>query len=69
MWYRRPGKRNWNVESDPVKLLYGSHDWAKESDKLRTQSLLKLDRFLTIKKSVHFSFLENTEEVSKIIRL
>ena len=28
--------------SVPVKLFYGSHDWAKKSDKLQTQNLLKL---------------------------
>ena len=45
--------------SVPVKLFYGSHDWAKESDKLETQNLLKLDKFETINESNHFSFLEN----------
>ena len=50
--------------SVPVKLFYGSHDWAKESDKFETQNLLKLDRFETINESNHFSFLENTMEVS-----
>ena len=53
----------------PVKLFYGSHDWAKESDKLETQKLLNLDKFHTIEKSNHFSFLENTDEVSKLIKL
>lgn len=53
----------------PVKLYYGVNDWAKESDKFKTQNLLKLDKFETIEKSGHFSFLENTEEVSKIIQL
>ena len=53
--------------SVPVKLFYGSHDWAKESDKLETQSLLNLDKFETIKDSNHFSFLENTKEVSMLI--
>jgi len=53
----------------PVKLFYGSHDWAKESDKLETQNLLNLDKFHTIEKSNHFSFLENTAEVSKLIKL
>ena len=52
----------------PVKLYYGSHDWAKESDKLDTQNLLNLEKFHTIKKSNHFSFLENTVEVSKLIK-
>tara|TARA_B100000989_G_scaffold116788_1_gene85971 strand:- start:980 stop:1807 length:828 start_codon:yes stop_codon:yes gene_type:complete len=53
----------------PVKLFYGSNDWAKESDKLLTQNLLKLDEFKTINKSSHFSFLENSLEVSKLIKL
>ena len=51
----------------PVKLFYGDHDWAKESEKLQTQNLLKLDRFETINDSAHFSFLENTVEVSNLI--
>ena len=55
--------------SIPVKLFYGSHDWAKDSEKLHTQNLLKLDKFETIKNSAHFSFLENTVEVSKLIKL
>ena len=54
--------------SVPVKLFYGSHDWAKESDKLETQNLLKLDKFETINESNHFSFLENTAEVSELIK-
>ena len=54
--------------SVPVKLFYGIDDWAKESDKLLTQNLLKLDGFETINKSCHFSFLENSIEVSKLIK-
>ena len=53
----------------PVKLFYGSHDWAKESEKLQTQRLLKLEKFETINQSAHFSFLENPAEVSKLITL
>ena len=53
----------------PVKLFYGSHDWAKESEKLQTQRLLKLEKFETINQSAHFSFLENSVEVSKLITL
>ena len=52
----------------PVKLFYGSDDWAEESEKLQTQNLLKLDKFEIIDKSAHFSFLENTAEVSKFIK-
>lgn len=52
----------------PVKLIYGKNDWAKQSDKLITQNLLKLDKYETINRSVHFSFLENTNVVAEIIR-
>ena len=52
----------------PVKLIYGEDDWAKESEKLQTRNLLKLDKFETIDNSSHFSFLENTVEVSKLIK-
>jgi len=59
--------RPWGM-SVPVKIFYESHDWAKESDKLETQNLLKLDKFETINESNHFSFLENTTEVSELIK-
>lgn len=52
-----------------VKLIYGKNDWAKESDKLLTKNLLKLDKYETINRSIHFSFLENTNEVAEIIKL
>ena len=52
----------------PLKLIYGSHDWAKESNKLETKNLLNADAYETINNSVHFSFLENTEEVRDIIK-
>ncbi len=52
-----------------VKLFYGSHDWAKESEKMQTKNLLKLDKYETIERSTHFSFLENSVEVSKLIKL
>ena len=52
-----------------VKLFYGSQDWAKKSEKFQTQNLLKLDKFKTINNSAHFSFLENTNEVAKLIKI
>ena len=55
--------------SVPVKLYYGSRDWANESDKLQTQHLLKVDKFEIIKQSAHFSFLENTKAAADIIKL
>tara|TARA_B100001057_G_scaffold323725_2_gene323943 strand:+ start:6953 stop:7780 length:828 start_codon:yes stop_codon:yes gene_type:complete len=52
----------------PVKLCYGKYDWANKSNRLDTQNLLKLDKYETIDNSVHFSFLENSKEVSEIIK-
>ena len=52
----------------PTKLVYGSHDWARESDKLETKNLLKLEKYDIINNCNHFSFLEKTKEVSDIIR-
>ena len=57
--------KNVNV---PVKLFYGKYDWANESNRLDTQNLLKLDKYETINNAVHFSFLENSKEVSEIIK-
>ena len=57
--------KNVNV---PVELFYGKYDWANESNRLDTQNLLKLDKYETINNSVHFSFLENSKEVSEIIK-
>ena len=51
----------------PVKLIYGKDDWARESDRLFTKNLLKLNKYEIINDSVHFSFLENTNEVKEII--
>ena len=55
--------------SVPVELIYGTQDWAKESDRLQTQNLLKLDQFRTINNSSHFTFFENAKEVADIINL
>ena len=52
----------------PVKLIYGKDDWAKDSDRLSTKNLLKLSKYEIIHASIHFSFLENTDEVEKIIK-
>ena len=51
----------------PRELVYGENDWANQSERLETQNHLKISKFNIIKKSIHFSFLENPMEVSKII--
>ena len=61
-------KEIYKTVSVPVKVIYGSDDWAKESEKLETKRLLKIRNFQTLKNSVHFSFFENPKEVAKIIQ-
>ena len=61
-------KKVYDKVNVPVKLIYGKDDWAKESDRLFTKNLLKLSKFEIINNSVHFSFLENTNEVEEIIK-
>ncbi len=51
----------------PVKLVYGIDDWAKKSERLQTQKLLKLDEYHVINHCKHFSFLEKPKEVFNII--
>ena len=51
----------------PVKLIYGSDDWANETDRVNTQKFLGLKKFEIIKNCGHFSFLENPKRVSEII--
>ena len=61
-------KKVYDKVNVPVKLIYGKDDWAKDSDRLLTQKLLKLSKYEIINNSIHFSFLENTYEVEKIIK-
>ena len=51
----------------PIKLVYGVDDWAHESERLRTQKLLRLSNYHVIENCKHFSFLENSEDVFNII--
>ena len=40
----------------------------KRLERLLTKNLLKLDKYEIINNSIHFSFLENTNEVEEIIK-
>ncbi len=53
--------------SVPVNLVYGDDDWANKTNRAETKKLLGVKTIKTIKNSVHFSFLENPKDVSKII--
>ncbi len=60
-------KKIYESISIPRQLIYGSNDWANESNRLDTQNLLKLKKHETIGNCGHFSFLESPMEVNKII--
>ena len=60
-------KESYNIVNVPIKLIYGSHDWANEKNRKESQKLLGLKRFEVIKNCGHFSFLENPEKVAEII--
>tara|TARA_B100000963_G_scaffold353694_1_gene368869 strand:+ start:275 stop:1105 length:831 start_codon:yes stop_codon:yes gene_type:complete len=60
-------KNDYHKVSSSIKLIYGSHDWANESNRKETKKLLGLKSFEVIKNCGHFSFLENPDRVAKII--
>ena len=60
-------KNSYSKVNLPIKLIYGSHDWAKQKDRKTTQKLLRLKRFETIKDCGHFSFLEKPNKVAEIL--
>ncbi|MAI59544.1 MAG: alpha/beta hydrolase [Rickettsiales bacterium] len=60
-------KNDYHKIRSPIKLIYGSHDWANESDRKESQKLLGLKKFEVIENCGHFSFLENPKRVADII--
>ncbi len=60
-------KKNYNKANLPIKLIYGSEDWANENDRKETMKSLGLKKFEVIENCGHFSFLEKPQTVAKII--
>lgn len=60
-------KRIYDQINKPVNLIYGSHDWATDTEKKETQTLLGIQEFETIENCGHFSFLEKPEKVAEIL--
>lgn len=60
-------KESYRIANIPVKLIYGSHDWANENNRKESQKLLGLKRVEIIENCGHFSFLENPKKVAEII--
>ena len=60
-------KNDYQKLSSPIKLIYGSNDWANETNRKETKELLGLKNFEVIENCGHFSFLENPKRVAEII--
>ena len=60
-------KRIYDQIKKPVNLIYGSHDWATDTDKIETKNLLGIEEFEIIENCGHFSFLEKPEKVVEIL--
>ncbi len=60
-------KNDYQKLSSPIKLIYGSDDWANETNRKETKELLGLKNFEVIENCGHFSFLENPKRVAEII--
>ena len=60
-------KNDYQKLSSPIKLIYGSDDWANETNRKETKELLGLKSFEVIENCGHFSFLENPKRVAEII--
>ena len=59
--------KNYHKIKLPVKLIYGSNDWANKINRKESQKLLGLKSFQVIDNCGHFSFLEKPKKVAEII--
>ena len=51
-----------------VTLVYGDHDWSLSKERSESQDLLSPQKYLELKDTGHFSFLEVPEKVAEIIK-
>jgi pimeloyl-ACP methyl ester carboxylesterase len=68
------GWRSWSKARDyyrqisaPVTLIYGDSDWSRPSERERTRLLIPAAQMLTLKKTGHFSAVENPSELARLI--
>ena len=52
----------------PVTLVYGDHDWSLSKERSESQGLLSPQKYLELKDTGHFSFIEVPEKVAEIIK-
>lgn len=68
------GWRSWSKARDyyqqisaPVTLIYGDSDWSRPNERERTRSLIPDSQMVTLKKTGHFSAVENPSELARLI--
>ncbi|KYK44167.1 alpha/beta hydrolase [Bradyrhizobium liaoningense] len=68
------GWRSWSKARDyyqqisaPATLVYGDSDWSRHDERERTRSLIPASRMVTLKKTGHFSAVENPSELARVI--
>ncbi|UPJ46474.1 alpha/beta hydrolase [Bradyrhizobium sp. 200] len=68
------GWRSWSKARDyyrqisaPVTLIYGDSDWSRPNERERTRSLIPASQMMTLKKTGHFSVVENPSELARVI--
>ena len=68
------GWRSWSKARDyygqisaPVTLIYGDSDWSRPNERERTRSLIRAAQMVTLKNTGHFSAVENTSELARVI--
>jgi pimeloyl-ACP methyl ester carboxylesterase len=68
------GWRSWSKARDyyrqisaPVTLIYGDDDWSRPNERERTRSLIPAVQMVTLKKTGHFSAVENPSELARLI--
>jgi len=68
------GWRSWSKARDyyrqisaPVTLIYGDSDWSRPNERERTRSLIPAVQMVTLKKTGHFSAVENPSELASLI--
>lgn len=68
------GWRSWSNARDyyrqisaSVTLIYGDSDWSRPNERERTRSLIPAAQMVTLKKTGHFSAVENPSELARVI--
>ena len=68
------GWRSWSKARDcyryistPVTVIYGDSDWSRPDERERTRSLIPGAQMVTLKKTGHFSAVENPSELARVI--